>query len=83
MINSLLLGVTFGEWISTWYNIIAIILIVIGIALYILSKRLTMVIKKTSTVEPNDKMLVTIRVIGLVIFVIGIILFCLPPKGLE
>ena len=83
MINSLILGVTFGEWISTWYHIIAIILIVIGIAMYILSKRMTMVIKKCDKVEANDKLMTTIRIIALVIFVIGIILFCLPPKGFE
>ncbi len=83
MINSLILGVTFGEWISTWYHIVAMVLIVIGIALYILAKRLTMVIKKSDNVETNNRMVTTIRIIALIIFVVGIVLFCLPPKGFE
>ncbi len=83
MINSMIMAVTFGEWISTWYHIVAMVLIVIGIAMYILAKRLAIVIKKNDKLESNDKLITTFRVIALVIFVIGIILFCLPPKGFE
>ena len=83
MINSMILGVTFVDWISTWYHIVAMVLIVLGIALYVLAKRLTIVVKKNAEIQPNDKMVATIRIIGLIIFIAGLILFCLPPKGFE
>ena len=83
MVNTLILGATFGEWISTWYHIVAIVLIVIGIATFILSNRLAMVIKKQDKVEYNDKLVIILRTVGLILFVVGIILFCLPPKGMN
>lgn len=83
MTNVMLLGVTLGEWLTTWYHILAMVLIVIGISLYILAKRLTMVIKKKDQLEKNDRMVTTLRVIALIIFIAGIVLFCLPPKGFE
>ncbi len=83
MVSTLILGATFGEWISTWYHIVAIVLIVIGIATFILSNRLAMVIKKQDKVEYNDKLVIILRTVGLILFVVGIILFCLPPKGMN
>ncbi len=78
MIGSLILGVTLAQRLSLWYVILGIVLIVIGISLYILSKRFVAYIRKNDNVEQNDKTLVSIRIIAMVIFVVGVIVFILP-----
>ena len=83
MLNSMILGVTFIDWLTSWYHIAAIVAIVIGLSLYIISRRLTIVIKKRGDITNKDKLLLTFRIIALIIFLAGIVLFCLPPEGFQ
>lgn len=78
MFCSLILGVTLAQRLSLWYVILGMILIIIGISLYILSKRFVAAMRKNDDIEQNDKSLVAIRIISMVIFIVGIILFILP-----
>lgn len=78
MFGSLILGVTLAQRLSLWYVILGMVLIVIGISLYILSRRIATTIRKNDNIEQNDKALVTIRIIAMIIFVIGVIVFILP-----
>ena len=78
MFGCLILGVTLAQRLSLWYVILGMVLIIIGISLYILSKRFVATIHKDDNIEQNDKSLVAIRIISMVIFIVGIILFILP-----
>ncbi len=78
MFDSLILGVTLAQRLSLWYVILGMVLIVIGISLYILSRRFAAAIRKNDNIEQNDKALVAIRIIAMVIFVVGVIVFILP-----
>jgi len=78
MFGSLILGVTLAQRLSLWYVILGMVLIVIGISLYILSRRIATTIRKNDNIEQNDKALITIRIIAMIIFVIGVIVFILP-----
>ncbi len=78
MFGSLILGVTLAQRLSLWYVILGMVLIVIGISLYILSRRFAAAIRKNDNIEQNDKTLVAIRIIAMVIFVVGVIVFILP-----
>lgn len=78
MINGLILGVTLAQRLSLWYVILGMVLIVIGISLYILSRSIVNSMKKSDTAQSSEKTLTTLRIIAMVIFVIGIIIFILP-----
>ena len=78
MFGSLILGVTLAQRLSLWYVILGMVLIVIGISLYILSRRFAAAIRKNDNIEQNYKTLVAIRIIAMVIFVVGVIVFILP-----
>lgn len=83
MLNSMILGVSFVDWLTNWYHIVAIIAIVVGLSLYIISRKLTVVIKKRNDITNKDKLLLTFRIIALIIFLAGIVLFCFPPEGFK
>lgn len=78
MFGSLILGVTLAQRLSLWYVILGMVLIVIGISLYILSRRFAAAIRKNDNIEQNDKALVAIRIVAMVFFIIGVIVFILP-----
>lgn len=75
---SLILGVTLAQRLSLWYVILGMVLIVIGVSLYILSRRMLAAARNDDNIAQNDKTLVFIRSIAMVIFVAGVVVFILP-----
>lgn len=53
--------------------IVGLTLVIIGLVSVILSARIVRTVRKVETVENNDKMLLTIRILGLVLMIVGFI----------
>ena len=53
--------------------IIGIILAVVGLSVIFLAKRFTVAVRKTDDVDDNDKLYVTLKMIGLILVVAGMI----------
>ncbi len=61
------------------YTVIAGIFIsIIGLALIFISKKLTMAIRKTDTLDKSDKLYIWLFVSGLIVLLVGIIVMVLP-----
>lgn len=53
---------------------VAMILCMVGVALVILARRITRVVKNIDKVEDNDRTLVTIKCIGIVLLVLTVVI---------
>lgn len=53
---------------------ISLILVIIGLSMSFLSARITRVVRKTNEVSTDDKLMVLLRAIGLVLITIGLII---------
>lgn len=73
------LGLSFGEMISNPGVITGIILAVLGLVLAILAVRLTRAIRKADNYDPNDKLVLIFKVIGLVLVLVGLIVMSVWP----
>lgn len=73
-----LLGITFNEFIQKGNVIVGIILAVLGVATWLLATSITKAVRQTTAVKPNDTILTTCRVIGLVSLLIGMVLIAIP-----
>lgn len=67
------LGLDLATMLSNSTVWIALILVIIGMSLSFLSARITRLIRKTSEVSSDDKILVLLRAIGLVLIILGLI----------
>ena len=56
---------------AVWF---AMFFCVVGSALVLLARRITRVIKKTDTIADNDRTLVTIKCIGIVMLVLTVVI---------
>lgn len=75
---SKILGVTLVEFLQRPNVLVAIFLAVFGIALAILSRRITRSVRKTKDIADNDGLLVGLKITGLVMILIGLILMIIP-----
>ncbi|MBE5746026.1 MAG: hypothetical protein E7359_01930 [Clostridiales bacterium] len=71
--NYLLNGVTLLETLTKVEFLTSIILGSIGLAIICLAKRITKTIRKTNFIMPDDKIFITIKVVGLILVVIAFI----------
>ena len=74
----MLLGVTFGQFISKVNVIIGIVACALGVASFILAKRVAQAVDKTETVYKSSKSYITTKIVGLVLVLLGMILIALP-----
>lgn len=51
-----------------------IVLAVLGVAIGVLAKRITRVVRKSNTIEDNDKILVSLKLVGLILLFLALIL---------
>lgn len=51
-----------------------IVLAVLGVAIGVLAKRITRVVRKSNIVENNDKILISLKLVGLVLLFLALIL---------
>jgi len=68
--------VAFAEYLLAPARIAGLSFIIIGIALALISKKLTRVIKKTEEIDKSDKTYLTILTIALVAILAGMIICC-------
>lgn len=73
-----LLGVTLIEFLQRPNVLVAIFLAVMGIALAILSRRITRSVRKSKDIADNDGLFVGLKITGLVMILIGLILMVIP-----
>lgn len=77
---SLFLGTFSNFWtnfvakITTTEMIIAIAFAIIGVSLAILARKITCAVRKTSTIEDNDSLYISLKVVGLVCLFIAILI---------
>lgn len=71
-----MLLIAFEEYILAPARIVGLSLIIVGIALAFLAKRLTMVIKKQSIIDKSDHTFTTILSVALIMILAGMIVCC-------
>ena len=71
-----MLLIAFEEYILAPARIVGLAMIAVGIAIALLAKRLTRVIKKQSEVDKSDRTFVTILTVALVLILCGMIVCC-------
>lgn len=69
-----LLGIELSNLLARPEMITSLILVVVGSALAILAKRITKTVRKSNDVSQDDKVLLTLKIIGLVLILFGFIL---------
>lgn len=68
------LCITFGEMLKKPGVITGIVLVILGLVLSILAVRLTRAIRKAEEYNPNDKLVLVFKTIGLVLVLVGFLL---------
>lgn len=76
--ENMLLGVKFSEFIIKANVIFGIVLCAIGVACFILAKRVSQAVDKTDTANKSSKSYITTNIVGLVCVIAGMILIALP-----
>lgn len=71
-----MLLIAFEEYILAPARIVGLAMIAVGIAIALLAKRLTRVIKKQSEIDKSDRTFVTILTVALVLILCGMIVCC-------
>ena len=73
MIFGLLCIDTIMEYLSQTTVIIGVSLLVIGLAIAMLSKRITRIARKSNDIQEDDRLLLFLRVIGLLFVICGFV----------
>lgn len=71
-----MLLIAFEEYILAPARIVGLAMIAVGIAIALLAKRLTRVIKKQSEIDKSDRTFVAILTVALVLIMAGMIVCC-------
>lgn len=53
---------------------LGIVLAVLGVTIGVLAKRITRVVRKSNTIENNDKILISLKLVGLILLFLALIL---------
>ena len=73
-----ILGITFKEFIQKGNVIFGLVLAILGVACWLLAKNITVAVRKTNDIKPNDTLLLGLKVAGLVALLIGMVLIAIP-----
>lgn len=71
-----LLLMDFQEYLLAPARLAGLTLIIIGIAIVLISKKLTRVIKKQSEIDKDDKTYLTVLTVGFVLILAGMVICC-------
>lgn len=63
-----------GKVLSDPIYIVAIVFAAVGIALALIAKRVTMLVRKTKEVKPDDKLLIMLKIAGLALILFAFVL---------
>lgn len=74
----MLIGVVLSEFLQKINVIIGIVLAIFGVASFVMAKRITQSVRKTSNVKKNDNVYITANVVGIILILLGMILIALP-----
>ncbi len=73
-----ILELTSFEWLLRYNVIIGAVVCMLGVAMCILAKRITMAIRKTEECNKNDRIYLTLFVVGICLVLLGMIVIALP-----
>lgn len=68
------LGIGFIEMITQPGVIIGILMVILGTVLSIISTRLVRFIRKADNYDPNDKLVVVFKILGIILMLVGLVL---------
>lgn len=63
-----------GKVLSDPIYIVAIVFAAVGIAMALIAKRVTMLVRKTKEVKPDDKLLIMLKIAGLALILFAFVL---------
>ncbi|MCQ2565136.1 MAG: hypothetical protein MJ152_04715 [Clostridia bacterium] len=69
------------EWLCRYTVIIGVVLCMFGLALCILAKFITLAVRKTEELNKNDRLYLTLFVVGICLIMIGMISIALPIEA--
>ncbi len=69
------------QFLLRYTVIIGIVLAVIGVALCLTAKRITMAVRKQDEINKNDSLYVALRIVGLCLILVGMIVMVLPVEA--
>lgn len=75
---STILGVTPLEFLLRYTVITGIIIAIVGTAILFMAKHITRAKRGTDEVDKNDKLYITLLIVGLMFVLIGMIIIALP-----
>ena len=64
----------FVKWLSMPTVWVALLLFIVGASLVFLARRITRVIRKTNSIDDNDKKMLSIKIIGVVMMFVGLMI---------
>lgn len=73
-----ILGITFKEFIQKGNVIVGLVLAILGVACWLLSRNIAVAVRKTNAIKPNDAVLIGCKVVGLVMLLVGMVLIAIP-----
>lgn len=76
MLNLMLDANAFSEWLLSPVRIAGLSLVILGIAIVLVAKKLTRVIKKQSQVDKDDPTYIKILTVGFVLILAGMVVCC-------
>lgn len=77
------LGIGFIEMVTAPGVITGMIMVILGAVLSIISTRLVRFIRKADKYDPNDKLVIIFKVIGIVLMLVGLILMAVLSINIE
>lgn len=78
---------TLLSFVSPWefilrYTVLAgMVFMSFGVALLLLAQKITMVVRKSDSIDKNDKLLTTLKFVGLGLILLGMIVMVLPVEA--
>ena len=76
----LLNNITLIDRFSETLFLLGIALAIVGVSMSILSSRICRAVRKDNSDDPNDKIIVSLKVISLIIILVALVLIMLPPN---
>ena len=78
-----LLNVTIIDRFMEGTFLIGIALAILGVAISVLSARVCRAVRRTNDINPNDKLIITLKATGLILIFVAFIFIMLPPESIN
>ncbi len=69
------------EWLLRYTVVIGAVVCMLGVAMCILAKRITMAARRTEELNKNDRLYLTLFIVGICLIMLGMISIALPIEA--